>query len=379
MASGLNLAAARVATAAINLTLGNRKKFTPVGTLQAARSPQLAGLISEMSPVNAKNDNRLSIIAGQATPQARVTLNYRPQYEGTGKNSRTVATGDNPVGSTALNVDYNTHKEEDLTYRTVDLMALEKETETYLEKVNAGSLKVNIPDFKLLSDMGDQIMRKAEKTLTRVNSAVLTAAIAAVGGNLMIGTTDNTAVMSIPAFNTDGSVNPYVWDYFTELAIVHQFEGRPIVIGGMLPLRYFNRKKIASAASLGYDYEKLYNELDVEFYYDPAIDVLLGQGQILIIDPGAFCMETIAEHELVITQKKVANTSYGSASISIATTAAPTFTLDMDVRVREEDLAYPQFTITPSLHFGTFARPAGFFKAYDGWDTVTGVFRAKLT
>ncbi|WP_138994007.1 hypothetical protein [Larkinella sp. C7] len=378
MASGLNIAAARIATAAINHTLGNRKKFSPLGAVQAARSPQLSELIKEMNPKNAKNDNRLSIIQGQSTPQARVTLNYRPQHEATVKTSRTVANGSNPVGATALNVDYNTHRELDLTYRTVDLMALEKEAETYLQKLNAGQLTVNLPGFQLLSDMGDQIMRKSDSVLVNVNTSVLTAIISAVGGNLLLGTSSNTAVQNIQAFNSDGSVNPNVMDWFNNMRTVHQFEGRPIVIGGLKALTYFSRKKIVSPAAIGYDFAKVFAELDVEFYYDPLVDTLSGQDHIIVIDPGAFCMETIAEHEDVIMQQKVANTTYGSATISVAQTDAPTFSLDMDIRVKEEDLAYPQWTITPSIHFGTFARPAGYHKNYDGWETVTGVFRAKL-
>ncbi|MCX6217602.1 hypothetical protein [Spirosoma sp.] len=384
MASNTNLSVARVALAAINMTLGNKKKFSPVGALQAARSPQNAGLIAEMNPKNANDANRLSTIPGQTTPQARVTLNYRPQEAATIKTNRTVATGSNPTQATSLNVDFVTHRELDLTYRTVDILALEKQTEDYLNKSNNGALAVNIANFPLLSDMGDQIMKRADSVLVNVDTAVLTALVAGVGGNLMLGTSSNTGVPTITAFNSDGSVNPYVMDWFADLKNIHQFEGKPIVIGGLKALRYFNRKNIVSAAALGYDYAKVFDMLDVEFYYDPQVDTLSGTDHIIVMDAGAFCMESIMEHAPVneggvIPMTHVGNTSYGQASITIAQTTAPTFTLDHDIRVREDDSsAYPAFTITPSVHFGTFARPAGFFKNYAGWDTVTGIFRAKL-
>ena len=384
MASNANLGVARIALAAISATSGNRKKFAPVGAIQAARSPQNTALIAEMNPKNAANGNRLSIIQGLATPQARVTLNYRPQIAATVKNSRTVANGANPTQATAMNVDYNTHRELDLTYRTVDLLALEKQTEDYLNKSNNGAITVKLDSFSLLSDMGDQILRVADQVLQNVDASVLTAIIAAAGGNLMLGTTANTGVPSIQAFNADSSVNPYVMDWFNDLKTVHSFEGKPIVIGGLKAQRYFNRKKIASAAALGYDYEKMFAEMDVEFYFDPLVDTLSGQDHIIVMDAGSFVLETILEHAKledggVIPATKVGNTNFGQASITVAQTAAPSFTLDHDLRVREDDtIAYPAYTITPSLHYGTFARPAGYFKTYGGWDTVTGIFRAKL-
>ncbi|GAB4023299.1 hypothetical protein GCM10028808_73320 [Spirosoma migulaei] len=383
MASNTNLAVARIAMAAISLTSGNRKKFSPYGSLQASRSPQNAALIAEMNPKNAKNGNRLSIISGQTTPQARVTLNYRPQETATVKTSRTVADGDRPTDATALNVDYTLHREEDYLYLTTDLMRLEKETEAYLKQVNAGNLSVNISGFQLLSDMGDNIMKKADYVLQNINTVIATALVAGAGGNLMLGPSANTGVPTIQGFNTDGSVNPYVWDWLTDLMQIHQFEGKAICVGGAKWQRYFNRKKIASAASLGFDYAKLFELLDVEFYYDPSIDTLSGQDHLIVMDAGSFCMETIMEHELienggVLAATKVANTTYGTASLSVANTAAPTFTLDHDIRVREQDTAYPKYTITPSIHFGTFAKPAGFTKNYDGWETVTGIFRVKI-
>jgi len=381
----MNLGLAPIATAALALTLSNRKRYSPLGTTQALRSPQLAALIAEMNPKNAKNENRLSIIQGGTTPVARVQLNYRPQETATVKTSRTVATGANPSDGQTTNVDYALHREMDLTYRTVDLMRLEAEAERYLEQADRGIVSVNLQDFRMLSDMGDQIARKADVVLTNVNTAVATALIAGAGGNLMIGAASpaNLAVPNVNAFKADGSIHLDLFDWINNLATIHAFEGRPIVIGGMKALTWFNRRGIASAASLGYDYAAAFAALDIEFYYDPAIDTLSGADHIIVMDPGAACLETVMEHDLienggVLAATRVANTTYGTASLSVAQTNAETFSLDMDIRVREEDLAYPQYTITPSIRFGTFVRPAGYHKNYGGWETHTGIFRAKL-
>ncbi len=380
-----NLALAGVAQVAIALTLSNRKRFTNLGFTQSLRSPQLAGLIAELNPKNAKDDNRLSIDTTQAVPVATVRLNYRPQETATVKTSRTVDTGAAPSEGQGLNVVFNTHRELDLTYRTVDLMRLEKQAEEYLKKADAGILTVSIADFNLLSDMGDQIVRKADAVLVNHNTAMATALIAGAGGNLMIGSASpaNTAIPNIKAWNADGSLSLDFFDWLQNMRVIHAFEGTPIVVGGQMMLTWMRRRGTAGASSLGIDYEKAFNELDVEFYYDAAVDTLAGQDQIVLFDPGAACMETILEHNLienggVLANNKVANTTYGTMSLNIAQTGAPTFNLDMDFRVREEDTAYPRYTITPSIHSGVFVRPAGYHKNYGGWETHTGIFRAKL-
>ncbi|OIN55657.1 hypothetical protein [Arsenicibacter rosenii] len=382
MARNVNLSNARIALAAINLTLNNGKKFENLGFMQALRSPQLAGLIEEMNPVNAQNDGRLSIIGGQATPQARVTLNYRPQISATVKTTRTVATGSNPADSVALNVDYVTHRELDRTLRTVDLLKMEKEAELYLDQVNKGIINGGANDYKLLGIWGEDACQTIENVLTSMNSAVGTSLIAGAGGNLLIGQVSpaNVAVPNVIAFNTDGSLRLDLYDWIMDLKQVHAMQGKPIVIGGSRALKYMRKKGVASTASLGYDYKAMYDLLEIEFYYDPLVDTLSGSNHIIVIDPGAACLETLLEHGSVIKPKKVGNTSYGNISVNIAQTNAPTFTMDMDFRVKEDDsTSYPTYTYTPSSRFGTFLRPAGFFKNYGGWDTVTGVFRANLT
>ena len=381
MASNVNLGLGRIAMAAINMTLGNGKRFSNNGFLQALRSPQNAGLIKEMSPINADDDNRLSIDRTAATPIAKVQLNYRPQIQGTIKTARTVATGANPDDATPLVVTYNTHRELDLTYRTVDLLRLEKEAEDYLKASNNGLLSINAGGFALLSDMGDQIMRRADSVLQNVNTSVATTVVAAAGGNLMLGAAApaNQAVPNVKAFNAaDGSISLEAYDWIMNLKTVHAIPGRLIVVGGLKALTWFNRRNIASVANLGYDYATALNALDMEFYYDPMVDTLSGADHIIVLEPGAACFESIMEHGGVINMPRVAQTSYGNMSVNIAQTAAPTFTMEMDFRVREEDLAYPQWTITPSMHYGVFTKPAGLIKNYGGWETQTGIYRAKL-
>ncbi|CCG99830.1 hypothetical protein FAES_1820 [Fibrella aestuarina BUZ 2] len=380
MASNRNLTGARIAMATIMHTLNNNRKFTNIGTLQALRSPQLAALIAEMNPKNAQNENRLSIIQGQATPTARVQLSYRPQKAGTVKTSRTVASGARPNDAVTLNVDYALHRELDADFETVDFMILEAEAERYLDQVNAGKFVGTAGEYKTMGIVGEAIVSRLESVLQSVNSAALSAVIAAVGGNLTLGATSptNTAVPDITLYNTDNSIKLDLWEWINNVKTVHAMVGKPIIIGGNKALGWMNRKGIVSMSSIGYDYTKVYNELDFEFYYDPAVDTASGAGHILVLDPGAACLETVMEHEDIIKQKKVANTSYGKAAVAVAQYGADTFAMDLDLRVKEYDTAYPKWTVTPSTQFGIFTRPAGYFKDYGGWDTYTGIVRARL-
>ncbi|UHG93282.1 hypothetical protein [Spirosoma oryzicola] len=381
----MNLGIAGIAPVALALTLANGKRFKNYGFLQAARSPQLAALIAELNPQTARADGRYSSVKENGKPKAVVKLNYRPQINATPLTERTVTTGAGPVEDQSIDVPFNVHRELPLTYETTDIIRLAKETEEYLKRANANQFAVSLSDFKMLSDMGDQILRRTDAVLASVNTAVGTAMLAGAGGNLMIGSTSpaNMAVQPITAFKSDGSLSLDPFDFFAELKQTHHFEGKPIVIGAKKFAKWLRRKGIATAADLGYDYAAAFAELDIEGYFDEDADTILGPDEILIIDPGAACMETILEHRLydqggVIPGNKVANTTYGTASFNIAQTNAETFQMDIDMRVREEDTAYPRFTITPSMHFGVFTRPAGYHKNYGGWETHTGIFRAKL-
>lgn len=379
MAKNVNIGAARIVMAAIMHTLNNNRKFSNIGTLQALRSPQLAALIAEMNPKNAKDQGRLSLAPGTLTP--RVRLNYRKQYKPTVKTTRTVTTGERPQPATGIDVDYALHREYDKRFETIDFFALEAEAEAYLNQVNAGKVNATVGEYKLLGIIGEEIVRTIEGGILQpMNKAALTALIAAVGGNLILGKTapTNTAVPEIVLYDEKGIAKPDLFDFLGNLRRLHHMEGKPIVIGGNLMATYMDRQKIASAAD-GIDIQAMYQNLKVEWYFDQDIDTSLGQDEILIFDPGAACLEVILEHEEIIKMKRVANTSFGVASVSVAQTEAATFTMDFDLRVREDDTtAYPGWSVTPSTQFGIFTRPAGYFKDYDGWDTVTGVYRAKL-
>ncbi|NID09364.1 hypothetical protein [Fibrivirga algicola] len=387
MANGINLNLARIAETAIARTINNGRRFSTNGFLQAARSPQNAELITDMNPRNANNDGRLSVDQTGSTPTAQVRLSYRPMVDMTVDTTRAVAgsSGTTPTAATSLLVNYALHREQKHKYGVMDMLGLEKAAETYL--TNPSEFTPKVKGFSLLSNMGDEICRKIDPLLQSVNTAVGTALLAAAGGNLMIGAASpaNLAVPNVNGFKADGSLHTDFYDWLKNLRVIHNIAGRLIVVGGLKPQTWFNRKGIASAASLGYDYEKMMEDLDVEFYYEPRVDVLFGTDQVCVIEAGAFCFESWLEHAPlneggVIPMEEHNNTYFGNCDVNIAQSMAPTFGLEMDLRVEQllSTAAYPIVNIIPSIKFGVFARPAGLIKNYGGWETHTGIFRAKL-
>ncbi|WP_234734791.1 hypothetical protein [Tellurirhabdus bombi] len=382
MANNVNYGAARVMRAAIMHTTGNGRKFTNIGTLQALRSPQNSTLTTAMSPEVATGEKRLSLIQGAGGEEdifARIQLNYSKQYTpSTVKNTRTVSqTGETPKAPTVLDVDYKLHKEYDLHFRTVDFATLEDEAEKYFTQTNQGGLNTTIGEFKTLGLIGKEFMDSVEGgLLIPMNKSLVAPLITGIGNNLITGTTTAT---DIALYNTEGHKLEDFFDFLNNIKTVHSITGNLIVIGGLKLVTYMRKAKIASPNDLGTDTQKMFAELPVEWYYDPEIDVQLGQDKVLIIDPNSACFQTILEHVHVVKQKKVAQTSFGTAAVQVSQMEAETVVLDIDIRVREyDDSKYPKWIVTPSARYGMFVRPAGFFKNYGGWNTVTGIFQAKL-
>jgi hypothetical protein len=152
------------------------------------------------------------------------------------------------------------------------------------------------------------------------------------------------------------------------------------VAGGLNVSKYFDALKISGIQDLGFDAQKIMNELPIEFYFDNEIDAAYGAGRILIRDAGAAAMEFVPEHGDVIQAAKVANTTYRRMSVSMAGYDSPNFTLDMDLRsIEVDENAYPEIVIVPSIRAGIFTRPAGAIKAYGLWNDVTGIWGATCT
>ncbi len=368
--------------AALLATPENNYRYSGIGGLSALRSPQQAALIAEMNPKNAKNAGRLSVIPGTVTP--RVTLNYKAKYAPTSRNSRQVTDGTAPAAASSINVDYALFREYSLKYETKDLLRLEKEAEDYLKAVQAGQLTANAGDFQMLSDAGDEIMRTIDDGMLKpVNTQCITSLAAAAGVNLLYPLA-GTASQTIVLYDSDGRPKVDFMNEMNRVRLVHGVAGKLIVVCGLRGLTFLQLKEIASASDLGLDWEKMYGKLPIEWYYDEQIDTLLGEGEILVFDAGAACLETIPEHAPIdsggiIGMNRVANTSYGTGSIQVTPAQLPTHSLDFDLRVREDDsTAYPTWNITPSVRYGIFNRPAGYHSSVGAWANTTGVFRYKL-
>lgn len=384
MASNINLGPARVVTAALLKTPENGYRFSGLGGLTALRSPQLKPLIDAMNPANAANEGRLSVASGGVTPT--VTLNYKAKYAPTVKTSRTVATGTNIAAASSATVAFSLHREYDMNFQTPDLLAVEAQTEQFLAEYVAtqGKVKAKAGEYNLLGIIGDEFLRTVEDgMLTPVNTQCVTALNTAAGLNLLY-TGAAGASQTIDLFDSAGSPKTDFFREMVKIKQVHGIKGKLIVIGGLTLMDYLGVRAIASPADTGFDFTLLYDKLPIEFYFDSQIDTIIGAGEILVVDPGAACLETIMEHGQVIKSAKVANTSYGSGSIGIVPgveTAVDltTYTFDFDFRVKEYDTAYPTWTVTPSVKFGIFTRPAGYHSSVGSWATVTGIFKYVVT
>ncbi|GAA4464163.1 hypothetical protein GCM10023189_43080 [Nibrella saemangeumensis] len=385
-ANDVNLGLARIMRAAIMHTAENGMRFEEIGTLQAMSSPQLLGLKKAMSAEVADGEKRLSIEKGPGGVDdiiPVIRLNYKQQYvPAETRNTRQVVDGGEEMKDPVeLDVRYNNHREYDHKFYTLDLIKLEGEARRYLAR-NMNGFTQDVGQLGGLIEVGSEILSTIEQgLLVPINTSVLSALIAGIGGNLMYGKTApaNLALPNIPLFNTDGTARKDFWQWINLLKRIHKIKGKLIVVGGKLLVKFMEDQKVASMNDIILNQQAMYNTLAVEWYYDPQIDITYGPGKIILMDAGAACMQTILEHEYIVKQKKVANTSFSSAAVQIAQYDSGSFAMRFDIRAREYDTGkYPYFTVTPSAHWGTFVRPAGYHKLYGGWDTVTGIYGAQL-
>ena len=391
MPQEIDLSPARVLRTAIAHVSTNGMKFTEIGSLQAMRSPLLKPLTDALEPKRAKDENRLSMYVGPGGDDdivPSIEVNYQQQYIPSNKKTvRNNATGgERPKAPQTVSVDFKHYREYTHAYKTVDFIKLTAEAEAYLAKTKAGATPdIGDANFNGLKVVGSSIMDTIEGgLLTDMNADTLNALVAARGGNLTLGKIGpaNMAEPIIALYNKDEMKTNHrsMWEEFNALKREHNIKAKFIVLGGRKMAKYMDFKEVVSPTDLGVDQKALYDKLPFEFYYDPEIDTIYGQDKILVIDPGAACVQNILEHQYIVKQKQVANTSFGFMSLSIAQYDSITFDMKFDLRVEASDKGkYPSWLATPSSGlYGYFTRPKGFFKDYNGWDTVTGIFGYQL-
>lgn len=388
MANNVSLMPARIVRAAIMHQSENAPRFANIGTLQALRSPQNGGLAEAMSAEKAGAEKRLSFEQGAGADDIipKVRLNYRRKYStGTSSTTRTVDnTGTRPGSVNEVDVSYTGYRQYNLEFKTIDLMTLEDTAKKYYDSVTDGSVQLDAGEQAALSEVALEFFLTVEQDmLLPMNTAALTALITAIGTNKV---TNSAVPKDIYLYTTDNKLREDFWEYLNSLSAVHGVTGKWIVIGGLTLVNFMRRKKIRGMNDLGQDAQAMYNDLPIEWYYDPKIDTVYGMNRILLIEPGSACWQQIMEHEAIVKRKKVANTTFGGAKINLAqynvdAFGNPTpFVMNIDLRVREYDTTkYPYDIVTPSTGlYGVFTRPAGYFQSNEGWETYTGVIGARL-
>ncbi len=370
---------ALIAKVAIMLLQDCGRRFPSLGAMQSQRAPQKQALINATSPVVAESEKRMSIRQdGSGNPEAAITLDYNPKRQVAGgaiRTARGVVNGEATTDKVSVTTGFGIHREYTKNFTTYDMIKLTAETEAYLKSANAGNVNFDLANFPALAIIGDEILTTIESILTPINQQIVASLTAHVGYNFVTG---DALSPDISLYNAEGMMRTDFWDFINAIKRRHNYSGRLIIVGGDTMAGYLDKRNIVAVNNLGLNQQAMLNTIAADFFYDPEIEAQLGTGEVIIQEANASCFQTILEHAYMIKQKRMANTSYGKMAINLGQYSAPTFNLDMDLRARENDTAWPTLDVTPSVHAGMFLRPAGYFANYGGWQNVTGTWRAKL-
>lgn len=408
MANDVNFSAGRVVYVAAMHVLNNQYKFGLHGTLKALRDPSVKPIVDEIDPVKASMDkkgNRTTkkYDSGTGLPYWSVVTNFMPAYAGTGRNTRTKTTGTAIQDGDDLTVNFNLRREYTLNYSIKDVPT-EPDALAYMKKIIAGKVQpfAGAEGAKygdMMSKLGLEIYRTIDETVFEpVNSAVLTSLVDGIGKNAAYPdeVTPTAAAPCVPvlAFDTAGKATEDLLEAFQQTLLANRLKGRLIVIGGLRLSKYMAKQGIMAINNAGVDLAKAYAMLPVLWYYDPAIDTIYGENKILAFDSAAAGLCTLPEHgpDGFITNGSFATTSFGNIAVrveqsaldsSIAGLGGDLFEMDMDFRAEEtiDSHAYPVLDVTPSLLYGIYKRPTGFFTTTSGniLKDVTGIFGFELT
>lgn len=414
MSNNINLTAGRAVNIALAHVPNNAFRFTNVGAMQALRDPSLRTLIDNTNPflVSQQDGGRRVVAYKENSYNPRVLLNYKPASTQGYRTSRTAAggnTGSNGVAaiqaSSSTEILFNKHLEFEIVdgIFTSDVFK-EAATNEYISKIVNPALMQDTMANPLYARQNNAFLQAGLEILSRanddlinpLNSDVITMLLAGVGKNAAfpvwdgINGTDDAPIIETYAFESDGetpSVN--FWDTILDTQRQNRFLGKPLLIGGQKMARFMQKKGIVSIADSGFDLNGLLN-LPVLWYYDSQIDTTAGQDICLAFDNGAACLQTWQDHsDYGLVKKGVWNNMhYGNMTIDIAQTQVSgsqtgnTFSLDMDFRVKEgtSSVDLPTAQIVPSVRYGMFRRPTGFFTSNtsDILNKVTGIFAFKL-
>jgi hypothetical protein len=407
MANNVILDAGRVVTAAIMLTENNGLRFNQFGATAAALSPALEEIRRATDPVRASAEGRLSTPYSGGTIFPTVEVKYKPAKAATGiRNSRSSQTaGTAPTNGASTTITYNQHIEKDFQLPILSVIAKEQATREYVQRVLQGAFDTSSLAERhtrdMLSDLGMEMLRELNSIIPTINNNTLTTLLGAVGKN-----------KAFPTVVTPSAAAPFptidLWDenlrfdrlqFFTAIRqtqLQNKFVGRPLLVGGTLLSKYMDWAGVQSINAEGLVQSTAMQGLGFDWYYDENADTIFGQDKIVMFDSGAFCMNTFPEHDPVIGivngRTQVDNVFYGQVGITIpqfatnvigsAANNVASMSMNWDVRIKEsldaQDL--PVTTVTPSLKYGYFKRPLGYFTSVsaDVLSAVTGVFGFQL-
>lgn len=409
MEKDINLSGGRITYAAVGHVPGNEYKFSHLGMLKALRAPELRQIINEIDPVKAfaggGRDNRTTKKFDTETqlPYFSVTTNFKPAYAGTGRNTRTKTSGTAIQGATNLTVDFNLRREWGIQWAISDVMK-EPGYFKYINGLIDGKVKPygGVDGAKYgdkMLDIGMDIYRTVDETLLKpVDSVLTTSMVAGIGKNAAYPdeVTPTAAAPCVPVevFDSAGKATENLLEAFQQTMLLNSLKGRLIVVGGQRLSKYMAKQGIMAVNNAGVNLAEAYAKLPVLWYFDPDVDTIYGENKIIAFDTAAAAFCPCPEHgeNGFVNSGNWFDHSYGSLSFrveqsaldsSIAGLGGDFFELDVDFRAQMavSTKAYPTLDVTPSLLYGLYKRPTGFFTSVSGniLKDVTGIFGFELT
>lgn len=408
MANDISFSPGRLVYVAAMHILNNQYKFSNHGTLKALRDPSVKPIVDEINPVIAASDprgNRTSkrVDSETSLPYWTVTTNFMPAYQGTGRNTRTKTGGTLIQAPESLTVNFNLRREWTLEYNIKDV-PVEPDALAYMKKIVQGKVQPygGVEGAKYgdkMAKLGLEIYRTIDETLFEpVNQTLLTSLQTGIGKNAAYPEAETPTAtapyVQVQAFDSAGKATEDVLEYFQQTMLQNKLKGRMIVVGGRTLSKYMAKQGIVAINSAGIDLAKMYATLPVIWYFDEKCDTILGANKCIGFDSAAAGLCTLPEHgpDGFVMNGTFANTSFGNIAVrieqsandpAVAGSGSDMFEMDLDFRAVEttDSKDYPVLNVTPSILYGLYKRPTGFFTKTAGniMKDVTGIFGFELT
>lgn len=402
MPNNVNLGVARTVQAALMHTKNNGLKFGRYGAAQAMLSPAVDEIRREISPYGQSDSTvvQWGDVPGRDIQVPKVTVKSFPARVVTGYDERTRDLNgeeiSNPIG---FDVVHDFYKEIKIN-RQIARELYEPKALEYIERLVRGEI-TEITDSRvrtLVDRLALQVIQDFDSGIAKpFELYVLTTLISRIGKNASDPSANTPSaaapIISVPTFKADRTLKMDFWDFVNETKIANKITGNLIMIGGTFAQRALRRDGILALNDAGYDWRTMWNKFPVDFYFDEEIDSVKGNGEILLVDPGAAAAETFCyrDFERFNDPTNSDDTVDEKAKImfmnlpedeEILQNVANSYIREVDVRVtnKRDSNDFAKTTATVALPGGMYVRPTGWFTedTSDVLHGVTGVFGAKL-